>query len=55
MLVDWHRAQRGRIGAAASNTNADWYCRMAQENPGVDVPVYGVPINTREALGRSAL
>lgn len=37
VLVDWHRAQRGRIGAAASNTNADWYCRMAQENPGVDV------------------
>lgn len=34
VLVDWHRAQRGRIGAAASNTNADWYCRMAQENPG---------------------
>lgn len=51
VLVDWHRAQRGRIGAAASNTNADWYCRLAQENPGVDVPVYGVPINTREALG----
>ena len=25
--------------------------QMAQENPGVDVPVYGVPINTREALG----
>ncbi|MGF6422109.1 CDP-diacylglycerol--serine O-phosphatidyltransferase [Lelliottia sp. 489] len=51
ILVDWHRAQRGRIGAAASNTNADWYCRMAQENPGVDVRVYGVPVNTREALG----
>lgn len=51
VLVDWHRAQRGRIGAAASNTNADWYCRMAQENPGVDVRVYGVPVNTREALG----
>ncbi|TNL12177.1 CDP-diacylglycerol--serine O-phosphatidyltransferase [Kosakonia cowanii] len=51
VLVDWHRAQRGRIGAAASNTNADWYCRLAQENPGVDVPVYGVPVNTREALG----
>lgn len=31
VLVDWHRAQRGRIGAAASNTNADWYCRMAQK------------------------
>ncbi|HDG1679150.1 CDP-diacylglycerol--serine O-phosphatidyltransferase [Kluyvera ascorbata] len=51
VLVDWHRAQRGRIGAAASNTNADWYCRTAKENPGVEVPVYGVPINTREALG----
>ncbi|MEZ2587288.1 CDP-diacylglycerol--serine O-phosphatidyltransferase [Kluyvera intermedia] len=51
VLVDWHRAQRGRIGAAASNTNADWYCRTAKESPGVDVPVYGVPINTREALG----
>ncbi|CUX97066.1 CDP-diacylglycerol--serine O-phosphatidyltransferase [Candidatus Hoaglandella endobia] len=51
ILVDWHRAQRGRIGTTAANTNADWYCRMAQEHPGVDVPVYGVPVNTREALG----
>ncbi|WP_368533512.1 CDP-diacylglycerol--serine O-phosphatidyltransferase [Enterobacter hormaechei] len=51
VLVDWHRAQRGRIGAAASNTNADWYCRTALENPGIDIPVYGVPVNTREALG----
>ncbi|NDJ56737.1 CDP-diacylglycerol--serine O-phosphatidyltransferase [Enterobacteriaceae bacterium 4M9] len=51
ILVDWHRAQRGRIGAAASDTNADWYCRMAQENPDVTIPVYGVPVNTREALG----
>lgn len=51
VLVDWHRAQRGRIGAAASNTNADWYCHTAQENPDIDIPVYGVPVNTREALG----
>ncbi len=51
ILVDWHRAQRGRIGSAATNTNADWYCRMAQSHPGVSVPVYGVPVNTREALG----
>lgn len=51
VLVDWHRAQRGRIGAVAANTNADWYCRMAHENPGVIVPIYGVPVNTREALG----
>lgn len=51
VLVDWHRAQRGRIGAAATNTNADWYHRMTDEYPGVDIPVYGVPVNTREALG----
>lgn len=51
VLVDWHRAQRGRIGAAAVNTNAEWYCRMAQDHPGAAVPVYGVPVNTREALG----
>ncbi|TCV93070.1 CDP-diacylglycerol--serine O-phosphatidyltransferase [Biostraticola tofi] len=51
ILVDWHRAQRGRIGSAATNTNADWYCRMAQSHPGVSVPIYGVPVNTREALG----
>lgn len=51
VLVDWHRAQRGRIGAEASNTNADWYCHMARENPDVIVPIYGVPVNTREALG----
>ncbi len=51
VLVDWHRAQRGRIGAAAENTNADWYCRMTEQYPGVAVPIYGVPVNTREALG----
>lgn len=51
VLVDWHRAQRGRIGAAAADTNADWYCRMAAEHPEVYIPVYGVPVNTREALG----
>lgn len=32
VLVDWHRAQRGRIGAAASNTNADWYCRIDRKS-----------------------
>ncbi|UVK79292.1 MAG: phosphatidylserine synthase [Sodalis sp. Ffu] len=51
ILVDWHRAQRGRIGVAVGNTNADWYYRMAQAHPGIDVPVYGVPVNTHEALG----
>lgn len=52
VLVDWHRAQRGRIGGAATNTNADWYCSMANQHPkNVSVPVYGVPVNTREVLG----
>jgi CDP-diacylglycerol--serine O-phosphatidyltransferase len=51
VLVDWHRAQRGRIGAAAANTNADWYCAMASQHPEQSVPIYGVPVNTREALG----
>lgn len=51
IFVDWHRAQRGRIGAAATNTNADWYCSMAEQHPQVSVPIYGVPVNTREALG----
>jgi CDP-diacylglycerol--serine O-phosphatidyltransferase len=51
VLVDWHRAQRGRIGDKTASTNADWYCAIKQQYPGVSFPVYGVPINTREALG----
>lgn len=51
ILVDWHRAQRGRIGAARGATNADWYCEMADRDPELAIPVYGVPVNTREALG----
>ncbi|HBV38980.1 MAG TPA: CDP-diacylglycerol--serine O-phosphatidyltransferase [Erwinia sp.] len=51
ILVDWHRAQRGRIGASRGATNADWYCEMAEQNPTIAIPVYGVPVNTREALG----
>ncbi|MEG3127635.1 CDP-diacylglycerol--serine O-phosphatidyltransferase [Pantoea cypripedii] len=51
ILVDWHRAQRGRIGAARGFTNADWYCEMATQHPDSAIPVYGIPVNTREALG----
>lgn len=52
ILVDWHRAQRGRIGTSSTSTNADWYCLMANRHPkNISVPVYGVPVNTREALG----
>ncbi|WOA52897.1 CDP-diacylglycerol--serine O-phosphatidyltransferase [Dickeya solani] len=51
VLVDWHRAQRGRIGVAADSTNADWYYEMAQQHDDAPFPIYGVPVNTREALG----
>ncbi|AUX94515.1 CDP-diacylglycerol--serine O-phosphatidyltransferase [Mixta gaviniae] len=51
ILVDWHRAQRGRIGDAKGVTNADWYCEMASQHPDIAIPVYGIPVNTREALG----
>ncbi len=51
VLVDWYRAQRGRIGEAVISTNADWYCETAKKYPGICVPVYGIPVNTREALG----
>ncbi|EMU9122219.1 CDP-diacylglycerol--serine O-phosphatidyltransferase [Providencia stuartii] len=51
ILVDWHRAQRGRIGAAANSTNADWYYDVSQQYPDIDIPIYGIPVNTREALG----
>ncbi|WP_367680772.1 CDP-diacylglycerol--serine O-phosphatidyltransferase [Candidatus Fukatsuia anoeciicola] len=51
LLVDWHRAQRCRIGDMTGNTNVDWYCQMAEKNEGTIVPIYGVAVNTREALG----
>ncbi|ABF13872.1 CDP-diacylglycerol--serine O-phosphatidyltransferase [Candidatus Palibaumannia cicadellinicola] len=52
VLVDWHRAQRSRIGSHNNYANAaDWYFHMVKAHPGIEVPVYGVPINTREALG----
>ncbi|MGL4858330.1 MAG: CDP-diacylglycerol--serine O-phosphatidyltransferase, partial [Enterobacteriaceae bacterium] len=51
IVLDWHRAQRGRIGCDTQCTNADWYCRMAQQHPDVEISIYGAPVNTREALG----
>ncbi|MCL9669650.1 CDP-diacylglycerol--serine O-phosphatidyltransferase [Rosenbergiella epipactidis] len=51
ICVDWHRAQRGRIGAARGETNADWYCKLAEQASELAIPVYGIPVNTREALG----
>lgn len=54
ILVDWHRAQRGRIGEAESLSNADWYakCKTEQNLPAEhEIEFYGVPINGREVFG----
>ncbi|MFC0309562.1 CDP-diacylglycerol--serine O-phosphatidyltransferase [Gallibacterium trehalosifermentans] len=51
IFVDWHRAQRGRIGEEQGNSNADWYAEMRQKYGIDDVIFYGVPINTREIFG----
>ncbi|MDF7667846.1 CDP-diacylglycerol--serine O-phosphatidyltransferase [Orbaceae bacterium ESL0727] len=51
IFVDWHRAQRGRIGEGTSESNANYYYAMRQKYPNIDIPIYGVPINRREVLG----
>lgn len=50
VFVDWHRAQRGLVGETRSAGNATLYREMALRlGPGV--PVYGVPVQTREMMG----
>jgi CDP-diacylglycerol--serine O-phosphatidyltransferase len=50
VFVDWHRAQRGLIGKTKSAGNAALYREFARRlGPGV--PVYGVPVQTREMMG----
>lgn len=54
ILVDWHRAQRGRIGEAESLSNADWYAKVKADYnlpPAQEIAFYGVPINGRELFG----
>ncbi|AKC60111.1 CDP-diacylglycerol--serine O-phosphatidyltransferase [Blochmannia endosymbiont of Polyrhachis (Hedomyrma) turneri] len=57
ILVDWHRAQRGRIGTrnllntTNTTTNADWYYDITKNNPNIHIPIYGIPINIQEVLG----
>ncbi len=50
VFVDWHRAQRGLIGKTASPGNAALYVEMARRL-GSGVPIYGVPVQTREWMG----
>lgn len=51
IFVDWHRAQRGRIGEDKTQTNANYYYQLKQQYPNINVPIYGIPVNRREVLG----
>lgn len=50
VLVDWFRAQRGLIGAARQAGNSAWYQAQNLEYD-EEVPIYGVPVQTRELFG----
>ncbi|AXN32127.1 CDP-diacylglycerol--serine O-phosphatidyltransferase [Vibrio coralliilyticus] len=50
VCVDWHRAQRGLIGAEPSETNASMYKSFA-DNYEHRIPIYGVPVRGREVFG----
>ncbi|WP_249675259.1 CDP-diacylglycerol--serine O-phosphatidyltransferase [Pseudomonas abieticivorans] len=50
VAVDWFRAQRGLIGGGKQPGNAGWY-QAERLKHGLEVPVYGVPIQTRELFG----
>ncbi len=50
VCVDWHRAQRGLIGAEATKTNAGMYKAFSEQYEH-QVPVYGVPVRGREVFG----
>jgi CDP-diacylglycerol--serine O-phosphatidyltransferase len=50
VVVDWHRARRGRIGEGASEGHAGFY-REVTGRLGEGVPIFGVPIQSRELLG----
>ncbi|MGY3568474.1 CDP-diacylglycerol--serine O-phosphatidyltransferase [Vibrio paucivorans] len=50
ICVDWHRAQRGLIGAESSEGNAAMYKRFCEKYEH-KVPVYGVPVRGKEVFG----
>ncbi|POA21884.1 CDP-diacylglycerol--serine O-phosphatidyltransferase [Pseudomonas sp. FW300-N1A1] len=50
VVVDWLRAQRGLIGAGKQPGNSAWYQQQTREHSS-EVPVYGVPVQTRELFG----
>ena len=50
ICVDWHRAQRGLIGAQKSEGNAALY-KSYHDKYEHKVPVYGIPVRGREVFG----
>lgn len=50
VMLDWHRAQRGLIGAGKKTGNSAWYQEQAKTHLSV-VPIYGVPVQTHELFG----
>ena len=50
VCVDWHRAQRGLIGAESSEGNAAMYKEFAKKYKH-SVPVYGIPVRGKEVFG----
>ncbi len=50
VLVDFHRAQRGLIGAEKSDGNASLYCDYLEKFKS-NVQVYGVPVKAKELFG----
>jgi CDP-diacylglycerol--serine O-phosphatidyltransferase len=50
VLVDWHRAQRGLIGAGKQSGNSLWYREQTKKHASL-VPIYGVPVQTHELFG----
>ena len=50
IFVDFHRAQRGRIGEAAGQTNRDFYRRLTEEYK-TSIGIHGVPVKNREVFG----
>ncbi len=50
IFVDFHRAQRGRIGEQAAQTNRDFYQRITGEYK-YPIGIHGVPVKDREVFG----
>ena len=50
VVVDWFRAQRGLMGQARQPGNAAWY-NTERGRHALEVPIHGVPVQSRELFG----